>query len=234
MAPVTRTPTETPTRRDAVDRDVIQIGVIGVDSSHLPEFTRRINERNGRGETRCRVTEFWTDGKHDMPEAEVNRWKLDTVAHGAKPAPQLDRMLDRVDAAMVLTVNGNRHLAHALPAIKRGLTTYIDKPLTCNLGEAIQLRRAVREHGARCYSASSLRFAPEIEAFDEEKLGKLVTIDAFGPNELNESMPGLFALIRKPAGRSWNCATATVAPPGFDWNARGPTPSAPRCTATGA
>lgn len=176
----------------ATGKGVVRIGVIGVDSSHLPEFARRINERHERGATRCHVSEFWTDGRHDMPEADVAKWKLDALSHGARPAPSLEKMLDRVDAAMVLTVNGNRHLAHALPAIERGLPTYIDKPLTCSLDEALRIRQAVGEHGARCYSASSLRFAPEIAALDDDKLGKLVAIDAFGPNELNESMPGLF------------------------------------------
>lgn len=169
-----------------------RLGVIGVDSSHLPAFTERIHALTDSGRSRCRVTQMWTDGRHDMPDADVKMWRRQAIEMGVTPADDLDAMLDGVDGVMVLSVNGNRHLAHALPPLERGLPTYIDKPLTCSLDEARILLAVSRQTGARCYSASSLRFAGELEKIPRDALGRLVAVDALGPGELNKSMAGLF------------------------------------------
>ncbi len=169
-----------------------RLGAIGVDSSHLPEFTRRIAHRHAQGLTDCRVTGFWTDGEHDMPETEVRKWIADTERLGAQCYGTLDAMLDDIDGVLVLSVNGFKHLAHAEAPLRRGLPTYIDKPLTCSTAEANALLELARESGAPCYSASSLRFAGEIKALDRHGLGDLMAIDAYGPGELHPLMPGVF------------------------------------------
>ena len=118
----------------------MRIGAIGIDSSHLPEFTRRIKERHDAGETPCRVTAcFWTDGRHDWPERRGRR----KVAVGqAVDARRRARRLARERcsnvsmACMVLAVSGDRHLELARPSLERGTPTYIDKPLACTLEDA--------------------------------------------------------------------------------------------------
>jgi predicted dehydrogenase len=170
----------------------MRIGAIGVDSSHLPEFTKRINTLQQEAKTHCRVTHVFDPGGHDL--ADAPKWlETTTRDYNVKQVDTLQDLLASVEGVMVLSVNGNKHLSQALPCLERGLPTYIDKPLTCNLSEAKQLLAAAREHQARCYSASSLRFAPEVESARSDKdLGKLITIDAFGPGERHELMAGLF------------------------------------------
>ncbi len=171
----------------------MNLGAIGIDSSHLPEFTRRIKEMHDAGNTKCRVTHFWTDGNHDWPNADdVANWKSTTEDLGATQADSLDSMLDAVDGVLVLAVNGNKHLHLATPSLQRGMPTYVDKPMTCSGDEAKQLLKIANEGNARCYSASSLRFATELEALPRNELGDIVAIDAVGPGELNPSMPGLY------------------------------------------
>ncbi|MEL7473997.1 MAG: Gfo/Idh/MocA family oxidoreductase, partial [Planctomycetota bacterium] len=157
----------------------MRLGVIGVDSSHFPEFTRRISEMNQAGETAARVTHYWTDGRHDWPnKSDVDDWIQRGEALGAERAASLDAMLDAVDGVLVLAVNGHRHLELALPSLERGLPTYVDKPLTCDGEQARKLLAAARGGNARCYSASSLRFAAELESIDRDALGEIVAIDA--------------------------------------------------------
>jgi predicted dehydrogenase len=170
----------------------VKLGAIGIDTSHLPEFARRINAMNDSGQTRCRVTRLWTDGRHDLARDKVEKWLQAAVALGVAPADSMNELLDEVDAVMVLSVNGHRHLEMATPALRRGVPTYIDKPLTCDLKQARDLLAAARKSGARCYSASSLRFAAEIANLPRAEMGTLAAIDAFGPGELNPAMEGLF------------------------------------------
>ncbi len=178
----------------------MKIGAIGIDSSHLPEFTRRIKEMNGAGTTKCRVTHFFDPGNHewqhpDGPEQsarDVAAWRTKAAELGAQQTDSLDQMLDQVDGVMVLNINGHRHLELATPSLNRGMPTYIDKPMTCSLTEAKQILDLARSSGARAYSASSLRFAPEIQAIDFDKTGPIVAIDAFGNGELLDMMPHLW------------------------------------------
>ncbi len=170
----------------------LQIAAIGIDSSHLPEFTKRFRKEREAGKTRCRVTQMWTDGNHKMPADEVTKWRLQAESEGVVMSESMDEILDAVDGVMVLAVDGNRHMELAQKSLERGLPTYIDKPLTCNLNDARKVLQLARKHNARCYSASSLRFANEVKALDQFGLGQLYAIDAYGPGELNNAMKGLF------------------------------------------
>jgi virulence factor len=170
----------------------MQIAAIGIDSSHLAEFSKRIRRERDAGNTRCRVTQMWTDGNHKMPEDEVQKWRMQAEAEGVVMCASMDEMLDSVDGVMVLAVDGNRHLELAEKALSRSLPTYIDKPLTCDLNEARKVLELARKHNARCYSASSLRFANEVKGLDKLNLGKLEAVEAYGPGELSDAMKGLF------------------------------------------
>lgn len=174
-----------------MSKEFLRIGAIGADSSHLPEFTKRIKALHDEGKTRCLVTHVYDPGQHDL--VNVPKWLQTAQDMGVALAGSLDELLNSSDGVMVLAVNGNKHLQLALPGLRKGLPTYIDKPLTCNLGEAKQLLAESRRAGARCYSASSLRFAPEVEAVrNNSELGRIVAIDAFGPGQLHPHMEGLF------------------------------------------
>ena len=171
---------------------MIRIGAIGVDTSHLPEFSRRLKEMHDAGTFGGRVTSMLDVGDHGWPDADqVSDWVATTADLGVERAGSMDELLDSVDAVMVLAIDGNRHLELATPALERGLPTYIDKPLTCDVEQAKRILELRRARDARCYSASSLRFATELESIPND-LGTMVAIDAFGPGELNDTMPGLF------------------------------------------
>ncbi|MEM8875017.1 MAG: Gfo/Idh/MocA family oxidoreductase [Planctomycetota bacterium] len=167
-----------------------RLGCVGVDSSHLPEFTRRIHALRDAGETACTVTHYLDAGPHFLPEDDVRQWTAATRDMGVAEADSMDALLEQVDGVLVLSVNGHEHLDHALPALERGLPTYIDKPLTCDLAQAKQIHTAAIKSGARCYSASSLRFIAELGTLGD--LGEVVAADVVGPGELNDAMEGLF------------------------------------------
>jgi predicted dehydrogenase len=169
----------------------LRLAAVGVDSSHLPEFTRRIAALHDAGDTACRVTAMWSAPQADMPEDQVAGWVADAEAMGVQSHASMDAMLDEVDGVMVLAVAGHRHLEFAEPALRRGLPTYIDKPLANSIDDARRIAQLAAEHDAPCYSASSLRFAREIGELDHAAVGDLVAIDAYGPGELHDLMPGV-------------------------------------------
>ena len=170
----------------------MKLGVIGADSSHLPVFTERIKALHDDTQTPCRVTACFDPGDHDWPDPDdVNTWRSDSEAMGVCFTSSMDELLDSVEGVLVLAVSGFKHLPLAKPSLERGMPTYIDKPLACSLEEAQQIKHLAEANNARCYSASSLRFATELESLPRDELGDIVAIDAFGPGELNDGAPGL-------------------------------------------
>lgn len=178
----------------------MRIGIIGIDSSHTPVFSNRVNALHKDGKTPCKVTAFWDPGTHEWqhPDGPVQsakdiaKWREDTLKEGVKQVDSINDLLGQVDGVMVLNINGHRHLELAVPSLAKGMPTYVDKPMTCSLDQARSLLAMSRLYKARCYSASSLRFITEIPKLDKEKLGNVVAIDAFGNGELLDMMPHLW------------------------------------------
>ena len=179
------------TLRDMSNPSPVRLGVVGVDSSHLPAFTSRLHDLRDAGEGRCTVTHYLDTGRHFLPEEHVEKWKAQARDMGVAETASMDDLLGQVDGVMVLSVNGHEHLPHARPALERGLPTYIDKPLTCSPAEARELAQIAEKTGARCYSASSLRFVTELEALAKLP-GERLAVDVVGPGELNDAMAGLY------------------------------------------
>ncbi len=199
----------------------MRIGAIGIDSSHLPEFTKRIAGLHKEGRTACQVTAFWDPGQHEwrhpagpaQSQADVENWRKTTLDLGARQVNSLEELLASVDGVMVLNINGHRHLELAIGPIARGMPTYVDKPLTCSIDQARSLLAMTRQYKARCYSASSLRFITEIPKLDKEKLGEIVAIDAFGNGEVLDMMPGLW---------HYGCHSIEMVDAIFKWSGQGP------------
>ena len=78
----------------------LQIAAIGIDSSHLPEFSKRIRKLRLDGKTRCRVTQMWTDGNHKMPADEVEKWRMQAEAEGVVMAESMDAMAADAESAV--------------------------------------------------------------------------------------------------------------------------------------
>lgn len=67
-----------------------------------------------------------------------------------------------VDAVLVVDDGSGEHWRHALPALRRGVPTFCDKPLAMTGRDARAVVAAARAGGAPFLSASSLRFVPDV------------------------------------------------------------------------
>ena len=171
---------------------VMRIGAIGIDSSHLPKFTREINRAQAANQTRCRVTHLWHDQQPDTTEQRWRQFHEETLGLGVAETATLQELLASVDAVMITAVNGHKHRAFATAALEAGKRTFVDKPLACTLEDARAILELSRDTGIGCFSASSLRFASEIAQLDTAKVGRPRAIEAYGPGTRHEKMEGLF------------------------------------------
>ena len=136
---------------------MLRIGMIGADNFHALSFSRLANlppEEGGSG-LPARVTMLW--GESAQRAAFVaNEAHIHTVVDD--PA----RMLGQVDAVMVVLRHGAQHHDAALPFLRAGISTWVDKPFTTDIGQAAALVAAARESGALLAGGSTCKYCPDV------------------------------------------------------------------------
>ena len=175
----------------------LRIGIIGYDTSHVPAFTKLINDPSdpfhvAGGKVVCGFPSFSPDLKASY--SRVEGFKKDMATKWGIPVvSSIEEMLGQVDAVLLESVDGRRHLAEARPVIEAGKPLYIDKPLAADYKEAAEIVRLAREKGCPVFSSSSLRYDVNIRAIlADPELGEVFSCDAFSPATLDPTNPGLF------------------------------------------
>jgi len=177
--------------------DVLRIGIIGFDTSHVPAFTRLLNDSHDPFHVPgARVVCGYPSSSPDLyaSYSRVEGFKQEvTQKWGVRLVESIPDLLAQVDAVVLSSVDGRRHLAEATPVIMARKPMYIDKPLAANYTDAAKIMRLAGENGCPVFSASSLRFDANILAIQEDpELGAVISCDAFSPATLDPTNPGLF------------------------------------------
>jgi len=93
-----------------------------------------------------------------------------------------------VDAVLVESQCGGDHRDLAVPYLRAGVPTWVDKPFACTVEDATIMVQAAQQGGAPIFSASSLRFARETQAL---RIGTVTGAFTYTPGELHPLNPGL-------------------------------------------
>jgi predicted dehydrogenase len=177
--------------------DELQVGIIGFDTSHVPAFTRILNDESdphhvSGAKVVCGYPSFSPDieSSHSrvggFTEEVSTKWDVEMV-------DSIEELIERVDAVLLESVDGRRHLAEARPVIEAGLPVYVDKPLAHNYEDAAEIVRLADERDCPLFSSSSLRYDANIAAIAADpELGNVRACDAFSPATLHPTNPGLF------------------------------------------
>jgi hypothetical protein len=103
---------------------------------------------------------------------------------GVEICDTIEQMLSKVDAVMVLSIDGRPHLQQARPVFASKKPLFIDKPVASSLVETIQVFREAKASGTPCFSNSSLRYSPGIAGMTNAPgLGHVLGCDAYGNNQ---------------------------------------------------
>lgn len=176
------------------DQDPMRIGIIGLDTSHSPAFTEIINGTGDRpGIDGFEVVAAYPRGSRSIPSStrRIPEYTRQIEEMGVRIVGSIAELVDRVDAVLLETNDGRRHLEQALPVIRAGKPIFVDKPLEASLTQAFMLVEAARRHEVPIFSASALRYldaARRLRASEERVLGA----DTFSPAVLEPHHPDLF------------------------------------------
>jgi predicted dehydrogenase len=174
----------------------LRVGIVGLDSSHAVAFARLLNEPgNAEHVAGARVVAAYRGGSPDV-KASTDRIDGFTAAIrelGVEIVPTIEGLLAKVDAVMVLSVDGRAHLPQAKAVFGRGKPVFIDKPLAASYRDGREILRQAAVAGSPVFSASATRFYPSVLLSKADAtIGQTVGAHAYSPGTLEPHHPDLF------------------------------------------
>lgn len=178
---------------------MITIGVVGLDTSHSETFARSIEEHDA-----VRIGAVW-DGGDVRDEAHVREF---CEAHGATRCEDVEEMIPRVDAAMVLAVNWDTHADLATPFLEAGVPTLVDKPVAGRLTDVEALVAAAGS--TPLFGGSAIPYHPALADVPTGEAGR--SLYCVGYNDPYYYGAHVVHVARRLAGADWNSVTPAADP----------------------
>lgn len=174
-----------------------QIGLVGLDTSHVAAFTRLLNNPDTPHHVAGgRVVAGYPGGTKgwDKSEGRVDGFTAQLGDEfGVAILDSPEAVAERVDMVFVTAVDGRAHRELVERVLSAGKPVFVDKPFATNVEDAEAMLAAAETRGVPLMSCSSLRYAEPFEqALADDSLGAVQGIDVYGPMALEDALPGLF------------------------------------------
>lgn len=179
----------------ADDAETLKVGIIGLDTSHVPAFTKSINrEPADPAMHNCRVVAAYPYGSRDIESSasRIPKYTAEVKAMGLEVVDSIDELLSKVDCVLLETNDGRPHLEQALQVFRAGKPVFIDKPTGSNLSEVVAIFTAAKHFGVPVFSSSSLRYSAGAQAIRSGKVGRVLGCAAYSPCSLEQTHVDLF------------------------------------------
>ncbi|MGC4191648.1 MAG: Gfo/Idh/MocA family oxidoreductase [Thermomicrobiales bacterium] len=161
---------------------MIRLAMLGVNTSHADAFATIFNGTPDSPTVidEASIVAIWGDDQTRVDDL-MTRHRIPTQI--ADP----DDAIGSVDGVLVVddTGGGAVHADLARPYLEAGIPAFVDKPMTTNYADAVNLFAIAERTGTPLLSCSSLRFAVELEAARAElvKIGPLSSVVSVGPGD---------------------------------------------------
>lgn len=178
-------------------QEPLKVGIIGTDTSHVPAFTRMLNDEKGKDYVPgCKVVAAFKGGSSDLKASyeRVDKFAAEIKEKwGVEIVDSIDALCAKVDVVLLESVDGRPHLEQVRPVFAAKKRVFIDKPLAGSLKDAREIARLSKESGTPFFTASSVRFYETmIKARDAAVIGQVTGAEAFAPSPIEKSHPDLF------------------------------------------
>jgi len=176
---------------------LLNIGIIGLDTSHAVAFTRLLNDPGHPYHIPGgRVTAAFPGGSPDFPlsAGRVDGFTKEIKEHfGVAILSTPEEVAAACDAVLLLSADGRVHLRQFRSIASYGKPVFIDKPLALRTDEAKEIFAAASGAGVPLMSSSSLRYA---DALAQELAGEgadgILGADVSGPMDVQPTQSHYF------------------------------------------
>ncbi|MBE1554707.1 Gfo/Idh/MocA family oxidoreductase [Sporosarcina limicola] len=170
----------------------MNIGLIGLDTSHSEIFTRLINDNEDPFHVKGgKITHVIPTFSKDMAissERFPTYFEIVKTKYGVQPIEDVEELMKLVDAVIIGTVDGRNHLEWFKKVVRYGKPIFIDKPIVMSSVEMEELMRLSIQYGTPIMSSSSLRFSESVMNITDKE--QLRSGYFYGPVPMQEKMPG--------------------------------------------
>jgi hypothetical protein len=145
--------------------EAIKIAMLGMDTSHCLEFTKRIQDPDcpyqqfvdGMRVTSCLrfATPFANETVLNERQAQLEKWKV-------KVTTNFDEAMADCDAIMIEINDPALHLDYIKKCVEFGKPIFLDKPLADTFENGRAILNLAKEKSCKIFCASALRFAPAL------------------------------------------------------------------------
>ncbi|MDB6027597.1 MAG: Oxidoreductase family, NAD-binding Rossmann fold [Verrucomicrobiales bacterium] len=175
----------------------LRIGMIGLDTSHVVEFTKRFNDATDKNHVPgAKVVVAFKGGSPDLQKESMERVEKYTPVlqekYGVKIVNTIEELCAQCDVVMLESVDGRPHLSQVTPVIKAHKPVFIDKPVAGSLRDAIAIFKLAKENNVPIFSGSSLRYYPNLQEMKKADIGPIKGATSTGPAHLESHHPDLF------------------------------------------
>jgi predicted dehydrogenase len=179
----------------AEDAKPIKVGIIGLDNYQAVAFTQLFhNPKDSEDLAGLRVVGAVPLGSPDIQESVegLPRWVERMEKYGVPMVDSIDKLLPQVDAVLVMSLDGRKHLEQVRPVLAAGKPVYIGRPLAASLEDAVEIFRLAKKHGTPIFSCSQHRFSPGfIGMRNHEEVGEVLGCNVYGGCPREEHHPDL-------------------------------------------
>lgn len=170
-----------------------RIGMIGSENSHATAFSRIANLPDGDGNylfPDVRVTHILGD----TYEGATDIAKKCGIEHVVRDASEL---YDQVDAVMIVYRHGKRHYPAARPFVERKIPVWVDKPVTIDSEECMDLIRLARKNNTILAGGSTCKYCPDVlglksEVIRLDKESKVISGALNFPGKIDSPYGGIY------------------------------------------
>lgn len=178
-------------------QEPVSVGMIGLDTSHSPAFTRLINipDEQTPELSGFQVVAAYPYGSRmiESSYSRIPQYTEEVQKMGVEITDSIDELLDRVDVVLLVTNDGNPRLEQALQVLQSGKPMYLDKPMAVSLHDVVAIMEAARQYDTPVFSSSTRRYIKEAQAIrNENTIGKVTGAHTYSPAILEASHPDLF------------------------------------------
>lgn len=142
----------------------LRLGIVGTDTSHAIAFAKVLNSPDPPAKlSGAKIVAAYKGGS---PDVESSHTRVEKYAeelrttYGVEIVPDIATLASKVDAVLLLSVDGRTHTRQVKEIFAAKKPVFIDKPLASTLEDAREIARLGKQAGVPWFSTSSLRYGP--------------------------------------------------------------------------
>lgn len=180
----------------AQPKSPIRVGIVGLDAHAVPWTQILTNPKTDPAILAMKIVAAVPAYSPDISFSADNIAKNTQAMRdmGVELLDTIEAMLPKVDAVMLLSIDGRKHMQEARPIFAARKRVFIDKPVAASLVDVVRIYNLARKTETPCFSSSALRYAPRTVALGKnQSVGRVLGCDAYSSNApLEPSHPDLF------------------------------------------